>query len=91
MSQRVTVQNSPDVDVIRAEYEQLWTDMQHADAKKAARILERSRRNLLPLGQRLTERLQPLRSHLLWAIPLGTAAAVSASYVAFIWVALWVE
>lgn len=91
MSQRVTVQDSPDFDEIRAEYDQLWTDMQHVNAKKAARILERSRRAVLPTSQRLTERLKPFRTHLLWAIPLGTVAAVSASYVAFIFVALWVE
>ncbi|WP_037283913.1 hypothetical protein [Saccharibacillus sacchari] len=91
MSRRITVQDSPGLDEIRAEYDQLWTDLQHANAKKAARILKRSRRALLPSGQRLAERLQPFRSRLLWAIPLGTAAAVSASYVAFIWVALWVE
>lgn len=91
MGRRATVQNSPELDEIRAEYERLWTDMQQADATKAMRILERGRRKLSPPKLRLIEMLKPLRSRLLWAIPLGTVTAIGASYAAFIWIALWVE
>ncbi len=91
MPTRHTVQDSPERDEIRAEYERLWTEIQTADADKVRRMLERDRRQLLPRGRRLIETLRPLRTHLLWAVPLGAAAAVGASYVAFIFIALWVE
>ncbi|NGZ75005.1 hypothetical protein [Saccharibacillus alkalitolerans] len=85
------VKDSPEFESIRAEYEQLWADMQEADAEKVSRMLERGRRELMPPGRRLLETLKPLRTHLLWAVPLGAAAAVAASYAAFILLALWVE
>lgn len=91
MSTRLTVQDSPEREEIRAEYDRLWADMQTADADKVRRMLERDRRQLLPRGRRLIEMLRPLRTPLLWAVPLGAAAAVGASYVAFILIALWVE
>ncbi|OWR33170.1 hypothetical protein CDO73_01305 [Saccharibacillus sp. O23] len=85
------VQDSPQREEIRAEYDRLWADMQTADADKVRRMLERDRRQLLPWRQRLVETTKPLRTPLLWAVPLGAAAAVGASYVAFIFIALWVE
>lgn len=91
MSTRNAVQDSPEREEIRTEYDRLWVEMQTANADKVRRMLERDRRQLLPRGRRLIEALRPLRTHLLWAVPLGAAAAVGASYVAFIFIALWVE
>lgn len=91
MSTRNAVQDSPEREEIRAEYDRLWIEMQTADANKVRRMLERDRRQLLPWGRRLIKTLRPLRTPLLWAVPLGAAAAVGACYVAFIFIALWVE
>lgn len=91
MGKRIALQDCPEQAEIRAEYDRLWAEMQTADADKVRRMLERDRRQLLPRGRRLIEALRPLRTHLLWAVPLGAAAAVGASYVAFILIALWVE
>lgn len=44
MSTRNAVQDSPEREEIRAEYDRLWGEMQTADANKVRRMLERDRR-----------------------------------------------
>ncbi|OWA34235.1 hypothetical protein B9G55_18115 [Saccharibacillus sp. O16] len=91
MSKSPTIQNSAEREEIRAEYERLWIAMQAADTEMIRRMLERNRRELLPWRQRMTEMLRPLHTKMLWVIPLAAASVVGASYIAFIFVALWVE
>ncbi|GGN98478.1 hypothetical protein [Saccharibacillus kuerlensis] len=43
-NRRNLLKDSPEFETIQAEYEQLWIEMQEADAEKVSRMLERSRR-----------------------------------------------
>ncbi|MFC3746078.1 hypothetical protein [Paenibacillus sp. GCM10012306] len=87
----ILLKQSPDKDKVQEQYNQLWESLLNIDEKQAAKIIKKANKGILPTKERLKIIAQPLKTHLIWIIPLSALAAAILLYVIFIWVALLVE
>ncbi|WP_342415944.1 hypothetical protein NST83_24170 [Paenibacillus sp. FSL R10-2782] len=96
----VLLKDSSTKEVIREQYEELWSELLIRDEKKAEHVLKKLEYELLPTRQKILSPfknliwekiLAPFKTHLTWIIPLSVITFFVLAYVIFIWVALWVE
>ncbi|WP_068497675.1 hypothetical protein [Paenibacillus kribbensis] len=91
----VLLKDSSNKEVIREQYEQLWSELLIKDEKKAEVVLKKLEYELLPTRQKILRPwekiLSPFKTRLIWIILLSVIAFFLLAYVLFIYVSLWVE
>ncbi|MGF7048847.1 hypothetical protein J2T13_003355 [Paenibacillus sp. DS2015] len=88
-------------ELLRDQYEQLWSELLTSDEEKAEKILKELNYDLLPSRKKKIHRfktprtlkntLLPFKTHLTWIIPLCVIALYVLAYVLFIRLSLWLE
>ncbi|MGG1619550.1 hypothetical protein ACIFQM_07825 [Paenibacillus sp. NRS-1782] len=91
----VLLKDSSTKEVIREQYEQLWSELLIRDEEKAERILKKLEYELLPTHKKilrpLKKILSPFKTRLIWILLLSVIAFFLVAYVLFIYVSLWIE
>ncbi|NUU61993.1 hypothetical protein [Paenibacillus agri] len=87
----VLLKQSPDKDKVQEQYNQLWDNLLNINEQKATKIIKKANKGVLSKRERLKIIARPLKTHLIWIIPLSALAVAILLYVIFIWVALLVE
>lgn len=96
----VLLKDSSTKEVIREQYEQLWSELLIRDEEKAELILKKLEYELLPTREKILRPfknltwkkiLSPFKTHLTWIIPLSVITFFVLAYVLFIYVSLWIE
>ncbi|MFF2014550.1 hypothetical protein [Paenibacillus sp. NPDC058177] len=87
----VLLKQSPDKEKVKEQYNQLWESLLNIDEKHATKIINKANEGVLPKKERLKIIAHPLKTHLIWIVPLSALAVAILIYVIFIWVALFVE
>ncbi|MBE0336120.1 hypothetical protein E0698_06385 [Paenibacillus sp. 23TSA30-6] len=96
----VLLKDSSTKEVIREQYEQLWSELLIRDEEEAELILKKIEYELLPTREKILrpfknltweKTLSPFKTHLTWIIPLSVISFLLLAYVLFIYISLWIE
>jgi hypothetical protein len=84
----ILLKESSKKELLRDQYEQLWSELLISDEEKAEEILKKLKYELLPFRKKI---LIPFKTHLTWIIPFCVIAFFVLAYVLFIRLSLWLE
>lgn len=85
------LKDSPNKELIRRQYDQLWLQFEHASERKVQRILDQADKQLLSKKSRFSRALDPFKTHLTWILPLCVVLFFFLLYVGIIWLLLIFE
>ncbi|ASR49523.1 hypothetical protein B4V02_23965 [Paenibacillus kribbensis] len=91
----VLLKDSSSKEVIREQYEQLWSELLLRDEEKAEHVLKKIEYELLPTRQKILRPwkkiISPFKTRLIWIILFSVMGLYLLAYVLFIFVSLWIE
>ncbi|OAB42308.1 hypothetical protein [Paenibacillus glacialis] len=87
----ILLKDSSKKELLRDQYEQLWSELLISDEEKAEKILKKLKYELLPSRKKKLLKNTLIPTHLAWIIPSCVIAFFGLAYVLFIRLSLWLE